>query len=82
LPITNNPADYRPGDLVTWDLRNGGQEHIGIVVNQRSPADPNRYMVVHNIAHGDKMEDVLFSMPITGHYRYLPNRNQRWLASR
>ncbi len=82
LPITNNPLDYRPGDLVTWDLRNGGQEHIGIVVNRRSPVDPNRHMIVHNIAYGDKMEDVLFSMPITGHYRYLPGRNQRWLASR
>ncbi|MEZ5536994.1 MAG: DUF1287 domain-containing protein [Thiolinea sp.] len=82
LPVTNNPADYRPGDLVTWDLMNGGQEHIGIVVNRRSPADPNRYMIVHNIANGDRMEDVLFSMPITGHYRYLPNPQQRWLASR
>lgn len=81
LPVTNNPADYRPGDLVTWDLRNGGQEHIGLVVNRRSPTDPNRYMIVHNIAKGDRMEDVLFSMPITGHYRYLPNRNQQWIAS-
>lgn len=82
LPVTNNPAHYRPGDLVTWDLRNGGQEHIGIVVNRRSPVDPNRYMIVHNIANGDRMEDVLFALPITGHYRYLPNRNQRWIASR
>ncbi len=81
LPVTNNPADYRPGDLVTWDLRNGGQNHIGLVVNRRSPVDPNRYMIVHNIANGDRMEDVLFSMPITGHYRYLPNRNQQWIAS-
>lgn len=81
LPVTNNPADYRPGDLVTWDLRNGGQEHIGLVVNRRSPADPNRYMVVHNIAKGDRMEDVLFALPITGHYRYLPNRNRQWIAS-
>lgn len=81
LPVTNNPADYRPGDLVTWDLRNGGQEHIGLVVNRRSPVDPNRYMIVHNIAKGDRMEDILFAMPITGHYRYLPNRNQQWIAS-
>lgn len=81
LPVTNNPADYHPGDLVTWDLRNGGQEHIGLVVNRRSPTDPNRYMVVHNIAKGDRMEDVLFALPITGHYRYLPNRNQQWIAS-
>ncbi len=80
LPITNNPADYRPGDIVTWHL-GGDQEHIGLVVNRRSPADPRRYMIVHNIAHGDRMEDVLFKLPITGHYRYLPDRS-RWLASR
>ncbi len=73
LPVTGNPADYRPGDLVTWDL-GGGQEHIGIVVNQRSTADPRRYMIVHNIAEGDKMEDVLFTMPISGHYRYFPGQ--------
>lgn len=80
LPVTNNPADYRPGDIVTWHLH-GDQEHIGLVVNRRSPEDPRRHMIVHNIAKGDRMEDVLFRMPITGHYRYLPNRS-RWLASR
>ncbi|MEZ5449741.1 MAG: DUF1287 domain-containing protein [Thiolinea sp.] len=80
LPVTHNPQDYRPGDLVTWYL-GGDQEHIGIVVNRRSPDDPNRYMIVHNIADGDKMEDVLFRMPISGHYRFLPNRNQPWLAA-
>lgn len=81
LPVTNNPRDYQPGDLVTWHL-GGDQEHIGIVVNKRSPEDPNRYMIVHNIAHGDKLEDVLFRMPITGHYRYLPSHRQPWLAAR
>lgn len=80
LPVTNNPADYRPGDIVTWHL-GGDQEHIGLVVNRRSPEDPRRYMIVHNIAKGDRMEDVLFKLPITGHYRYLPNRS-RWMASR
>lgn len=80
LPVTNNPADYRPGDIVTWHL-GGDQEHIGLVVNRRSPEDPRRHMIVHNIAKGDRMEDILFKLPITGHYRYLPNRS-RWMASR
>ncbi|MEB4592076.1 DUF1287 domain-containing protein [Candidatus Thiothrix sp. Deng01] len=71
LPITGNATDYRPGDLVTWNLGEG-QEHIGVVVNRKSPADPNRYMIVHNIGEGEKMEDVLFAMPITGHFRYFP----------
>ncbi|CAA6804244.1 MAG: Unknown protein, partial [uncultured Thiotrichaceae bacterium] len=80
LPVTRNSQDYRPGDIVTWSL-GGDQGHIGIVVNQRSPADPNRYMIVHNISSGTKMEDVLFDWPITGHFRYFPNRQQPWLAS-
>jgi uncharacterized protein len=65
--------DYSPGDLVTWDL--GGKiDHIGIVVDAKSPQS-GRYLVVHNIGQGPKMEDVLFSWKITGHYRYLgPNR--------
>jgi hypothetical protein len=29
-----------------------------------------RYMIVHNIGQGPKMEDVLFNWKITGHYRY------------
>src|SRR6201993_4958770 len=68
LPITTKAADYAPGDLVTWDL-GGGVPHIGIVVDQKSRAS-GRYMMVHNIGEGPKMEDVLFNWMITGHYRY------------
>src|SRR5512135_2780696 len=46
-PSSQNPADYVPGDLVTWDL-GGGVPHIGIVVSRRS-ADGKRWMIVHNI---------------------------------
>lgn len=68
LPITQRPEDYSPGDLVTWDL-GGGVPHIGIVVDQKS-AGTRRYMVVHNIGQGPRMEDVVFNWKITGHYRY------------
>jgi hypothetical protein len=68
LPITNEAADYRPGDIVTWDL-NASQTHIGIVVDAPS-ATPDRYMIMHNIGQGPKIEDVLFAWKITGHYRY------------
>jgi uncharacterized protein len=68
LPITTKAADYVPGDLVTWDL-GGGVPHIGIVVDQKSRGS-GRYMTVHNIGEGPKMEDVLFNWKITGHYRY------------
>ncbi|MFI0397977.1 MAG: DUF1287 domain-containing protein [Thiolinea sp.] len=80
VPVTGNPSDYRPGDLVTWSL-GGDQEHIGIVVDQRTPADPRRFMIVHNIGQGEKMEDILFKMPITGHYRYFPGSRHPQLAS-
>ncbi|HLJ30273.1 MAG TPA: DUF1287 domain-containing protein [Candidatus Angelobacter sp.] len=67
-PVTHNARDYVPGDLVTWDLGNG-LNHIGIVVDQKSPSS-GRYMIVHNIGEGPMMEDVLFNWKITGHYRY------------
>jgi uncharacterized protein len=68
LPISTRAEDYEPGELVTWDLA-GDVPHIGIVVDRKS-AQSGRYMVVHNIGAGPKMEDVLFSWKITGHYRY------------
>ncbi len=87
LPITRNPRDYRPGDLVTW-MVGPGLPHIGIVVDRPSKADPRRKMIVHNIANGPEMEDVLFRFPITGHYRYtpahmkkLPQTDRMWVSS-
>jgi len=68
LAITERAEDYAPGDLVTWDL-GGAVPHIGIVVDQKSPAT-GRYMIEHNIRRGPKIEDVLLSWKITGHYRY------------
>jgi len=72
LPITNLAQDYSPGDLVTWDL-GGNVPHIGIVVDKKSP-ETGRYMIVHNIGQGPRMEDVLFNWKITGHYRYFGPR--------
>ena len=69
LPVTQDARDYKPGDVVTWDL-GGGLTHIGVVVGVPSAADASRLQIVHNIGAGPKMEDVLFSWKITGHYRY------------
>ncbi|HEV2708454.1 MAG TPA: DUF1287 domain-containing protein [Pyrinomonadaceae bacterium] len=69
LPVTSRARDYRPGDIVTWDL-GGGLTHIGIVVNVASESDAERFKIVHNIGAGPQMEDVLFNWKITGHYRY------------
>jgi uncharacterized protein len=65
LPVTARAEDYSPGDLVTWDL---GVPHIAMVVDQR--AGRGRSMVAHNIGLSPRMEDVLFSWRLTGHYRY------------
>ena len=67
-PITNNAADYKPGDIVAWNLT-ASVTHIGIVVNKKSP-DGQRYMIVHNIGTGQVMDDVLFAYTIIGHYSY------------
>ncbi len=73
LTISQKPEDYKPGDLVTWNLQGkntpGGITHIGIVINQKSE-DGKRCMIVHNIGGGNKMDDVLFDYVIIGHYRY------------
>ena len=71
LPISLHPDDYSPGDIVAWDL-GGGVTHIGIVVNKKGLS--GRYMIVHNIGSGPKMEDELFSWKIIGHYRYYGQR--------
>ena len=68
LPITDRAEDYAPGDLVTWDLGRG-LTHIGMVVDRKA-VFTRRYMIVHNIGAGPKMDDVLFDWKITGHYRY------------
>lgn len=67
-PITQNPEDYLPGDIVCWNLT-GGITHIGIVVNKKSD-DSLRYLIVHNIGAGQLLEDCLFDFKIIGHYRY------------
>jgi len=69
LAITQNPDDFKPGDLVCWDL-GGGVTHIGIVVNKKS-ADNKRFKIVHNIGGGQVCEDCIFNFNITGHFRYL-----------
>jgi len=72
LPVSHQIDDYLPGELVTWDL-GGNVPHIGIVVDRKNQ-QTGRYMLVHNIGQGPKMEDVLFNWKITGHYRYFgPN---------
>ena len=70
LPVTNDPKDYRPGEIVTWNLdAHGSLPHIGIVMARRT-RDGKRPLMLHNEGRGQIVEDVLFAAKITGHYRY------------
>jgi uncharacterized protein YijF (DUF1287 family) len=66
LSVTKSGADYQPGDVVTWKL--WGRPHTGVVSTKRA-ADGTRFLMVHNIGAGARIEDVLFEYEITGHYR-------------
>jgi uncharacterized protein YijF (DUF1287 family) len=70
-PIIPHRTQFLPGDIVSWDL-GSKVDHIGIVVNVWSEQS-ERYLVVHNIGAGARMEDVLLNWEITGHYRYFTN---------
>jgi uncharacterized protein len=67
LPVSQSGSDYRPGDIVTWQLPSG-VPHIGLVSD--TPADGERYQMIHNIGAGTQCEDCLFEFKVTGHYRY------------
>ena len=69
LPVTKNPADYLPGDLIICTVA-GKLPHIALVVP--SPDGRGRPWIVHNIGRGPQYEDRLFEFPLTGHYRWHP----------
>jgi uncharacterized protein YijF (DUF1287 family) len=79
LPITNNPKDYKPGDIVCWDL-GGGILHIGFVLytyivecDEDNPPSGNCItdnVILHNIGYGQVLNNCLFNWKIIGHYRY------------
>ena len=61
LPVSRNPSDYKPGDIVTWEL-SPGITHIGVVLQNQD--------VFHNIGPTSRIDsDFLFSHRIIGHYR-------------
>jgi hypothetical protein len=71
--------DWRPGDIVIWDLRGGTTpNHIGIVSERRGPGGAP--LVIHHMnrigpfsGYPDEDES-LFRWPILGHYRWPAGR--------
>jgi hypothetical protein len=75
LKISQDGDDYKPGDVVAWALADG-RPHIGMVTERRS-SDGKRPLVMHNIGFGPQIEDMLFGLTITGHYRYHGTGSER-----
>jgi uncharacterized protein YijF (DUF1287 family) len=63
VPVSSNEENYKPGELVFWDIARG---HVGVVSDVRVPGT-NRFYMIHNICCGPKMEDFLFAAPIVCH---------------
>jgi len=66
LPITQNAADYKPGDIVSWRLDNN-LPHIGIVSDKIGPQGTP--LIIHNIGGGVREDDILFDFKIVGHFK-------------
>ena len=70
LAISSEQQDYQAGDIVTWMIA-GKLPHIGLVTDQISSRTGNP-LIVHNVGEGPKLEDMLFTYQISGHYRFIP----------
>ncbi|WP_209851401.1 DUF1287 domain-containing protein [Rhizobium herbae] len=67
-PIGTDGLSYLAGDVITQMLP-GNKPHIAIVSDMLND-DGSRPLLIHNIGWGTRMEDILFTFSITGHYRY------------
>lgn len=74
LPITANPADYKPGDIVTYHMPNGWLSKTHIVIVAAEKTLTGTPLVIHNRGWGVQAEDWLFAEKITGHFRYTGGR--------
>lgn len=66
LPVSQNPVDYQPGDIVTC-LLGGTLPHIMIVSDRKN--EDGVPLIIHNIGAGTQEGDDLFTYELTGHYR-------------
>ncbi len=66
LPVTDNPADYAPGDIVSCRL-GGTLPHI-MIVSDRKDAEGVPY-IIHNIGGGTEEEPGLLDYELTAHFR-------------
>lgn len=77
-PISRSFGAYEAGDLVTQTLP-GDMPHISIVLDHQGVGGAPR--IIHNCGKGTQLSTLAFSLPITGHFRYLPARGSRMAAA-
>lgn len=65
---TTNPADYLPGDIVTYEDKAHDWQHI-LIVSNRINEETGVPKVIHNSGNGTEENDDLFKFPIQGHFR-------------
>lgn len=66
LELSDDPANYQPGDFVTCNV-DSGRPHIMVVSNRLS--HKGIPLVIHNLGNGAREENLLFYWKLTGHYR-------------
>jgi uncharacterized protein len=64
---TQEPTKFQPGDLITCTVP-PNLPHVMIVSDKKTAGGVP--LVIHNIGSGAREEDVLFTYPLTGHYRW------------
>jgi uncharacterized protein len=69
LTVSENPNDYKTGELVTWMIGDK-LPHIGIITHKKS-VDGKRPLIVHNVGGGQVLEDCLLNYKIVGHFKYV-----------
>lgn len=67
LKVTKEAEKFQPGDLVTCTVP-PHLPHVMIVSDKKTAEGVP--LVIHNIGRGAREEDVLFTYPLTGHYRW------------
>lgn len=65
---STNPADYLPGDIVTYEDKAHDWQHI-LIVSNRINEETGVPKVIHNSGKGTEENDDLFKFPIQGHFR-------------
>ncbi len=68
-PLPDDPADWRPGDIITMRLP-GGLPHIAVISDRIGPS--GRPYVIHNIGAGTREEDIIGEYDQERRFVFLP----------